>query len=65
MHPFESLSAPAVIRLERARRAGEPLGRPPGEVAERLASQYRQVCRDDDLSLLLLAALGRRRGPLD
>jgi hypothetical protein len=65
MHPLESLSAPLMTRRHRVHRAGDQLGRPQGEASERLAGQYRQACRDADMSLLLLAALGRHRGPLD
>jgi hypothetical protein len=65
MHPFESLSAPMVARLGRARRAGDPLGLRQDEGSDGPTDRYRQVCRDDDASRLLLAALGRRRGPLD
>jgi hypothetical protein len=65
MHPFESFSAPLVARLGRAHRAGDRLGLRQGEAPERLADKYRQACRDYDASHLLLAALGRRRGPLD
>jgi hypothetical protein len=64
MHPFESLFALPATPLDRARRAGDPL-RHQGDALERLAGRYRQACRDDDASRLLLAALGRRRGPLD
>jgi hypothetical protein len=65
MHPFDSLSAPLVARLGRARRAGDQLGLRQGEAPERLADKYLQACRDYDASHLLLAALGRHRGPLD
>jgi hypothetical protein len=65
MHPFESLSALSVSRVERVRRAGDPLRLRQDEGSGSLAGPYRQACRDDDASRLLLAALGRRRDPLD
>jgi hypothetical protein len=65
MHPFESFSAPLVTRLGRARRAGDQLGRRQDEASDSLTGKYMQACRDYDASYLILAALGRRRGPLD
>jgi hypothetical protein len=65
MQPFEGVFAPMVARLGREPRAGHRLGPRQDEASKQLADRYRQACQDYDASHLLLAALGRHRGPLD
>lgn len=65
MYRPDSPHAMVTTRLERARGAAEP--QPPAQPRDPAdaAGKYRQACRDCEASRLILAALGRRRGPLD
>jgi hypothetical protein len=66
MHRSESFHAANVARLERGSRAGGQLRLRPVEALDEDAGRHlRACCRDYEASRLLLAALGRRHGPLE
>ncbi|MEK0085178.1 hypothetical protein [Benzoatithermus flavus] len=65
MYRLESSHAMVTARLERGRGPVEGQSLPRPRQPADIAGKHLQVCREYEATRLILAALGRRRGPLD